>query len=80
MDGDDSSEVDSLHRCSVDHRGQPITSEHRGGRGPMTREQRLKQLEEAVASGSDVEWDYDALGMTYTEVMDYFDNLKESTA
>lgn len=26
------------------------------------------------------EWDYEAMGMTYDELVDYFDNLKESTA
>ena len=29
---------------------------------------------------SDVEWDYEAMGMTYEQLMQYFDNLKESTA
>ncbi|XP_050408107.2 transmembrane protein 132E [Patella vulgata] len=28
----------------------------------------------------DPEWDYEAMGMTYDQLMDYFDNLKESTA
>lgn len=46
----------------------------------MTREERFRHLEEAVASGSDVEWEYEALGVTYEELMEYFDNLKESTA
>ena len=30
--------------------------------------------------GSDIRWDYEAMGMTYEQLMDYFDNLKESTA
>ena len=28
----------------------------------------------------DIEWDYEAMGMTYDQLMEYFDNLKESTA
>ena len=28
----------------------------------------------------DVQWDYEAMGMDYNELMDYFDNLKESSA
>jgi len=28
----------------------------------------------------DVEWDYEAMGLTYEQLMEYFDNLKESTA
>ncbi|XP_033747979.1 transmembrane protein 132C-like [Pecten maximus] len=28
----------------------------------------------------DPEWDYEAMGMTYDQLVDYFDNLKESTA
>ena len=28
----------------------------------------------------DFEWDYEAMGMTYEQLMEYFDNLKESTA
>jgi transmembrane protein 132 len=46
----------------------------------MSREDQLRELEEAVANGSGAEWDYEAFGMTYHELMDYFDNLKESTA
>jgi len=49
-------------------------------RSTMSREERLRVLEEAVASGSDVDWDYEELGMTYEELMEYFDNLKESSA
>lgn len=30
--------------------------------------------------GSDIRWDYEAMGMTYEQLMKYFDNLKESTA
>jgi len=30
--------------------------------------------------GSDIRWDYEAMGMTYEQLMEYFDNLKESTA
>lgn len=51
-----------------------------GPRSTLSREERLRQLEEAVASGSDIEWDYEELGMTYEELMEYFDNLKESSA
>ena len=29
---------------------------------------------------SDAEWDYEVMGLTYDQLMDYFDNLKESTA
>ncbi len=29
---------------------------------------------------SDVEWDYEAMGLSYDQLMEYFDNLKESTA
>ena len=28
----------------------------------------------------DVQWDYEAMGMDYNELMDYFDNLKETSA
>jgi len=44
------------------------------------RRRKLAELEEAVASGSELEFDYESLGMTYEELMEYFDNLKESTA
>ncbi|GFO44202.1 transmembrane protein 132c [Plakobranchus ocellatus] len=29
---------------------------------------------------NEAEWDYEAMGMTYEQLMDYFDNLKESSA
>ncbi len=29
---------------------------------------------------SEAEWDYEAMGMSYEQLMEYFDNLKESTA
>ena len=32
------------------------------------------------ANMNDPEWDYEAMGMTYDQLMEYFDNLKESTA
>lgn len=31
-------------------------------------------------TNQDPEWDYEAMGMTYDQLADYFDNLKESTA
>ena len=31
-------------------------------------------------SGECFDWDYEQMGMTYDQLMDYFDNLKESTA
>lgn len=46
----------------------------------INREERLRHIEEGAASGSDFEWDYEVLGVTYEELMEYFDNLKESTA
>ncbi|XP_071093980.1 transmembrane protein 132C-like [Haliotis cracherodii] len=33
-----------------------------------------------VPNPEDAEWDYEAMGMTYDQLMEYFDNLKESTA
>jgi transmembrane protein 132 len=33
-----------------------------------------------AGSLTDVEWDYEAMGLTYEQLMEYFDNLKESTA
>jgi hypothetical protein len=30
--------------------------------------------------GREPEWDYEAMGMTYEQLAEYFDNLKESTA
>lgn len=40
-----------------------------------------RELEGATGGAiSDVEWDYEAMGMTYDQLMEYFDNLKESTA
>ena len=33
-----------------------------------------------ITDASSAEWDYDAMGMTYDELMEYFDNLKESSA
>lgn len=69
-------------QSSENHDTSSIDSSHNPApvRGKMTREERFRQLEEAVASGSDVEWEYEALGVTYEELMEYFDNLKESTA
>ena len=29
---------------------------------------------------NEAEWDYEAMGMTYEDLMNYFDNLKESSA
>lgn len=29
---------------------------------------------------NEAEWDYEAMGMTYEQLMEYFDNLKESSA
>jgi hypothetical protein len=47
----------------------------------MSREEQLRELEEVVASGGSVtSWNYEDFGMTYGELMEYFDNLKESTA
>ena len=44
----------------------------------------IAEREEDAANGNltdaSVEWDYDAMGMTYEQLMEYFDNLKESTA
>ena len=40
----------------------------------------LKQHSEGATSGSELELDYEAMGMTYEQLMEYFDNLKESTA
>ena len=47
----------------------------------MSREEQLRELEEVVAiGGSQADWNYEDFGMTYEELMDYFDNLKESVA
>jgi len=46
----------------------------------MSREDQLRELEEAVASGLSSDWDCKEFGMTYAELMEYFDNLRESTA
>lgn len=47
----------------------------------MSREEQLRELEEAVAAGGSVtSWNYEDFGMTYGELMEYFDNLKESSA
>jgi len=46
----------------------------------MSREDQLRELEEAVASGLSSDWDCEGFGMTYAELMEYFDNLRESTA
>jgi len=40
----------------------------------------LKQQADGATSGSELEFDYEAMGMTYQQLMEYFDNLKESTA
>ena len=61
-------------------------------RGPLVEQKdllvqaaaQIAEHEEDVANGnltdSSVEWDYEAMGMTYEQLMEYFDNLKESTA
>ena len=55
---------------------RPSTSHHLNGSRTLPRE-----LEGATGGTiSDVEWDYEAMGMTYDQLMEYFDNLKESTA
>ena len=46
----------------------------------MSREDQLRELEEAVANGLSSDWDCQGFGMTYAELMEYFDNLRESTA
>jgi len=46
----------------------------------MSREDQLRELEEAVASGLSSDWDCEGFGMTYAELMEYFDNLRESSA
>jgi len=47
----------------------------------LSREEQLRELEEVVAAGGSVSsWNYEEFGMTYSELMEYFDNLKESTA
>jgi len=46
----------------------------------MSREDQLRELEEAVAGGLSSDWDCEGFGMTYAELMAYFDNLRESTA
>ena len=77
---------DRRRQMAVGHRGGQGHVSTRSGRSTgsdakMTRAQRLRRLEEAVASGSsDIEWDCNELGVTYDQLMTYFDNLKESTA
>jgi transmembrane protein 132 len=36
--------------------------------------------ETASLTRNEVQWDYEAMGLTYDQLMEYFDNLKESTA
>ena len=38
------------------------------------------QQDSANGNISEAEWDYEAMGMSYEQLMEYFDNLKESTA
>jgi transmembrane protein 132 len=72
-DDDDMSSIDSPR-----HRRRRVAPHHAG---KMSRAETLRRLEEAVASGSsDIEWDCNELGVTYDQLMTYFDNLKESTA
>lgn len=82
----DDSDDDDEDMKSTDREMTPLRS---GGRiirplssawSTMSREEQLRELEDAVARGLSSDWDCEGFGMTYTELMQYFDNLRESTA
>lgn len=89
-DDDDEAEcMDDTDDNEMQSAEQETTPRHRSGRfirplsstwSTMSREDQLRELEEAVASGLSSDWDCEGFGMTYAELMEYFDNLRESTA
>ena len=57
--------------CSIRITANPLTEE--GGMGGAL-------PEETWPEGGALQWDYEAMGMNYNQLLDYFDNLKESNA
>ena len=72
----DEDEKSADEACRSDRFIRPLSSAW----STMSREDQLRHLEEAVASGLNADWDCEGFGMTYAELMEYFDNLRESTA
>ena len=78
-------ETDDDETKSTDHEMTPRRSNRfirplSSAWSTMSREEQLRELEEAVASGLSSDGDCEGFGMTYAELMEYFDNLRESTA
>jgi len=63
--------------CSIRITANPLTEEG-GAAGPGGLGGPLP--EETVSEGGGAQWDYEAMGMNYNQLLDYFDNLKESEA
>ena len=76
IDDTDDEEMKSTEPRRSDRFIRPLSSAW----STMSREDQLRELEEAVASGLSSDWDCEGFGMTYAELMEYFDNLRESTA
>jgi len=79
-DSDDEDETKSADEESTPHRSSRFIRPLSSAWSTMSREDQLRELEEAVASGLSSDWDCTGFGMTYAELMEYFDNLRESSA
>lgn len=79
-DSTDDEEMTSAEREITPHRSDRFIRPLSSAWSTMSREDQLRELEEAVASGLSSDWDCEGFGMTYAELMEYFDNLRESTA
>ena len=67
-------ELSEVDRESLGESPQPSTSREAIKR-PLPRD-----FDGINGNLSEAEWDYEAMGLSYDELMEYFDNLKESTA
>jgi len=79
-DTSDNEEMRSIDRELTSRRSDRFIRPLSSAWSMMSREDQLRELEEAVASGLSSDWDCEGFGMTYAELMAYFDNLRESTA
>jgi len=80
IDDTDDEEMKSTDQESTPRRSSRFIQPLSSAWSTMSREDQLRELEEAVASGLSSDWDCRGFGMTYAELMEYFDNLRESTA
>lgn len=66
--------------CSIRITNNPLEEGDAEDEGSLSRMASLSQSLQSGLAVKEPQWDYEAMGMTYDQLLDYFDNLKESTA